>query len=362
MPTYKSTVADFALTSYWKCTKKNGKLTSPYPSTATATKIFAYSLPSGSVIKTAKIWAVLGSTSTGTSFIKVNGSSTKEKNGNFTLFPITLPSTSENFPVKFEFKANGSKVDEAQHSGTMTFKNVYLEIYYEGGAAVQMENTNKKKEEAFSVPPQSVCIYDQTDDNIYMFDGVTKIQHSLTMDIQEEPDSKKKNKYVNNARNNPDKLTIDVVMSDVYTNTGAIITQANDYNSQQTQAGNAASKMLGASFSTQSSWTRSEAAANTIHWLKEQRRLLSVITPQFVHVDMIIASVTISQDDNTPFGWEGQIAFQHAFEEEKKQTNSKKDSGDVTVSTAAMVAGFMGTASADSQIFAAAQKAFLRNP
>lgn len=334
--------------SEWTCQRDaSGALVMPegQPTAATADLTFTYAVPSGVSFKRAGMYATASTVYTGISQLTMNGITPVKKSGTLYYWDISPDTISKGgtYSARIQFRANGDKTDTAAHRSNVQLMDIYIEIECEMELAKPTAATTNYPPAVdpamvFSVPPQSVCIYDQTDESVYLFDGVTKIQHSLTMDIQEEPDDKKKSKYLNNARNNPDKLTIDVVMSDVYTGEGAIVTKASDLSSQQTKAGDAASKVLGSPVSAKSSWTRSEAAANTLHWLKEQRRYVSVITPQYVHVDMIISSVTINQDDNFPCGWEGQIVFQHAFEKEvKKPTNSGKDG--VTTPAAAMIAG-----------------------
>ena len=327
MPTLKIPTGNFTLTSSWtNTTDSSGKIKVARPSMSSHMVNFTYSLPSGATIKSAKVWATLGSPKTGCATCVVNGVPFMEKNGSERSARVNLRGNSGTFRVTFLFRANGNKTNAGQRqSGALSFTNVYLLIEYEGVPTPAPKPVAKRAQtDAFQVPPQNVAIYDQSDGAIYMFDGVTKIQHALSMDIQEEPDSKKKDKYVNNARNEPDKLTIDVVMSDVYTAGGAIISRAGSYSGTEQKASNATKSALTAR-DTSGGWTRSESAFHTLHKLKEERRKLSVITPQYVHTDMILSTVTVNQDDQNPFGWEGQLVFQHAFEQKaKKQDNSKK--------------------------------------
>jgi len=236
------------------------------------------------------------------------------------------------FTVTFKYKATGGLYkDENMHTGTCEFKNVYLLIEYEveGGKETPAPTETPR---VFKVPPQSVCIYDQTSKKVYSFDGVMKIQHNLTLDIQEEPDNKKK-EYVNNAKNQPDKLTLDIVMSDVYTGGGTTVKKATKLTSAQNTAVNKTKKSIQRESSGK---TRSETAFYVLHWLKEQRRKLSVITPQYVYTDMILASVTVNQDDSNTFGWDGQLVFQKAFKAKaavEKKKKSSKDTGEDTPPT-----------------------------
>lgn len=332
----KITIPNFNLYSKWRykaITQREGwkekvitgwQLASK-PTLDTKTVKVKYSLPSGVKLKTARIWAKVSSGNS-ISVCTVNGNSFTLKDGSRKGANVKLTSTSGTLSVVFKYRASGGLYkDENVHTGVCRFENIYLEITYDSGTEKKTE-TPKKKEKGFAVPPQSVCIYDQSDGSIYLFDGVTKIQHSSSLDLQEEPDSKKKSEYVNNAKNQPDKVSLDVMMSDVYTGGGAIVNKAGGMSSDQNKAYKKTSGSL-----IQSGRTRSESAYYTLHWLKEQRRKLTVVTPQYVHIDMILSSMTVNQDDSCPYGWQGQIEFQHAFKAKavkKKKTKQGEEESD----------------------------------
>jgi len=281
------------------------------PTTGKTTVSFKYSLPSGKKIKKAVIWAKISS-DTGISICNVNSNSFNQKKGSSKGATVKLSTTSGTLKATFKYKSAGRIYQNGnEQTSRCSFSNVYLLIEYAEDSK-SSSGSKPKKEEGFAVPPQSVCIYDQSDKSTYMFDGVTKVQHVLALDIQEEPDKKKKD-YVNNAKNEPDKLTIDVLMSDVYSGKGSIITKAQ--------------KLKNVQKDVKKSWTRSATAFNTLHWLKEERRKLTVITPQFVYTDMILSNVTVNHDDACPFGWEGQLTFQHAYKAKKATKKATKDNG-----------------------------------
>ena len=48
----------------------------------------------------------------------------------------------------------------------------------------------------------------------YSFDGVTSISHALSLKVNTDSDSSEGSDYVNNARNEPDVLTLSVAASD----------------------------------------------------------------------------------------------------------------------------------------------------
>lgn len=327
----KISIPNFNLYSKWKykpVTHMEGAvkkidtwvLESP-PTTDAKTVKIKYSVPSGAKIKTVRIWAKISSGNT-ISVCNVNGNSFSVKGNYRKGANVKLTSTSGTLTAVFKYRSSGTLYkDENIHTGVCRFESVYLEITYDSFSEKKKGGTKKKK--GLAVPPQSVCIYDQSDGSVYLFDGVTKIQHSASLDLQEEPDNKKKSEYVNNAKNQPDKVSLDVVMSDVYTGGGAIVRKAGSLSSAQSKAFKKTSSSL-----IQSGRTRSESAYYTLHWLKEQRRKLSVITPQFVHVDMILSSITVNQDDSCPYGWQGQIEFQHAFKAKSVKKKKTKQGGD----------------------------------
>lgn len=332
MATARIPTADFSLSSSWQCDHHypGGKpyyafKSSNMPTYASQEVSFDYSLPSGSAIKTAQIWATIGSALTGCSILNVNGNAFKHTSGSERGADVSISGTSGTLSATFAFKANGNKVDTARHSSTVTFKNVYLWIEYEGGSdSTTVPAPTPPKLTGLAVPPQSVAIYDPSDGKVYMFDGVVKIQHALSMKIEEEPE-KHKEEYTNNARNEPDKLTLDVVMSDVYDGEGAIVSARGFTDAERSALSATKSSLMSIDA------PRSENAFYVLHDLKEARKKLCVITPQFVHTDMILASVTVNQDEEHPYGWEGQIVFQHTYKAQTPKPNNSKPSNNKPV-------------------------------
>ncbi len=321
------------------------------PTTSKRDVTVQYSLPSGVKIKSAILWATISSPYTGCSILNVNGTGFLQKRGGESGAPVTLYSTSGGYRAVFTFRANGDPHDVNGRSVGINFSNVYLEIMYDGvttasptsPAAVPKPQTpsiptpKPDPDSVFEVPPQSVCIYDETTGGVYLFDGVVKIQHTMSVKLEEEPD-KKKEEYVNNARNEPDKVTLDVVMSDVYSS-GGTKARESSLNAAQSRAFNAAQKAL-----IDSRSSRSTLVYQVFHWLKEQRRRLTLITPQYIYVNMIITGMTVTQDDSCPFGWQGQITLQSAYQSSAQQQN-KTGTGkptEVQPPSEAMVAGFSG--------------------
>ena len=117
-----------------------------------------------------------------------------------------------------------------------------------------------------------------------MFDGVIKVNHTMTLKIEEEPDEKKASQYVNNAKNESNKVTFDIIMSDVYTDRNDLTKRAEN---------------------------RSESALTVLNALKRDRVLLDVITNLMTYKNMLLAGITLTQDDGTThYGFYGQLVFQ----------------------------------------------------
>lgn len=349
MATAKFTTSDVQISSSWRCKKTfkyHGTQNYGYyvysfaagPSANTQTRAFQWSIPSGAKIKKAQIWATISVGWTGASILTANGNPFNQSSGSERGANVNLSGTSGTLSVTFTFKANGNKADTNTHYSTTTFRNVYLWIEYEDGGTPSTPAPPKLK--GLAVPPQSVAIYDPSNGKVYMFDGVTKIQHALSMKIEEEPE-KHKEEYTNNARNEPDKLTLDVVMSDVYDGEGAIISARGFTDAERTAYDKTKDSLI------HPDAPRSENAFYVLHDLKEARKKLCVITPQFVHTDMLLASVTVNQDEEHTHGWEGQIVFQHTYKAAAPKNNNstpkKKTTSTPPSPATGIVSGFFGT-------------------
>ncbi len=111
----------------------------------------------------------------------------------------------------------------------------------------------------------------------YTFDGVVSIAHSLVLKVSKDSESSSSTDYVNNARNEPDVVTLSVVASDA----NASI----DHWSSQ--------------------FMRSLAA------IKEGRILCQVITSIRAYDDMLLSDISVLQDETCPYGWTGVLTFTH---------------------------------------------------
>ena len=132
----------------------------------------------------------------------------------------------------------------------------------------------------------------------YSFDGVTSISHSLTLKWKTDSDSSKEGDVINNARNEPDVVTLSVVASD---NHVAVAGWA-----QQT--------------------FRSLAS------IKEYRYLCTVVTPMRTYEDMLLTGILATQDESCPEGWTGTLTFTHL---NSKKAKSKKANNQSSTPTTA---------------------------
>ncbi len=146
---------------------------------------------------------------------------------------------------------------------------------------------------------QPAYIYDTDKGKTYVFDGVVKIQHALSLKMEEDTSSKKGKDIVNNAQNEPDEVTMEVVMSNVYS-TQSDITQSND--------------------------DRAKGALATLMELKKARRKVQVITYYATYNNMLLQGIAISQDESNHFGWTGELTF-------KEVTSSSSGSATSTAGT-----------------------------
>lgn len=141
---------------------------------------------------------------------------------------------------------------------------------------------------AFEIPPQPGYIYDAERRRTLVFDGISKIQHNLSLKIEDDPSSiKKGTTYVNNAQNEPDEVSFDIVMSNVYTTVNDLVGTADD---------------------------RGRAAYAQLLALKKERRKVQVVTYLCTYHNMLLKSIAITQDDTCPNGWIGTLTFREAVE------------------------------------------------
>ncbi len=109
----------------------------------------------------------------------------------------------------------------------------------------------------------------------YTFDGVTSIAHTMTLKVETDSDSSLGSDYINNARNEPDVVTLSVVTSDV--NAGV------------------------------ENW--SAQLLRALAAVKENRLLCQVVTSLRTYDAMLLTEFSALQDETCPGGWMGTLTF-----------------------------------------------------
>lgn len=151
---------------------------------------------------------------------------------------------------------------------------------------------------ALNISPQPLYIFDSGANKKLLFDGVMKMEHTLSLKIEDDPSNIKKENgasYVNNAKNDPNEITIEVMMSDVYT-------ARNDLSGTTSK--------------------RTKNAFEVLQELKTSRRKVEVVTSIMTYKDMLLKTVQVLQDENTPFGWTGSLTFREAPEANASAKNT----------------------------------------
>ncbi len=123
----------------------------------------------------------------------------------------------------------------------------------------------------------------------FTFDGVVSVTHSLTLKTATDSESSEDSDYVNNARNEPDTVTLAVVASD---------------------AAVAVKK-----------WSAS--CMRSLASIKENRTLCKVVTTLRTYDNMLLTELNIVQDETCPCGWTGTLTFTHS--EKPKKSNKEND-------------------------------------
>ena len=111
----------------------------------------------------------------------------------------------------------------------------------------------------------------------YSFDGVTSISYSLSLKLNTDSDASGAADVINNARNEPDVVTLSVVASD----------------NQVPVSG----------------WARQ--TMRSLAGIKEGRYLCTVVTSMRTYEDMLLTGIMVLQDENCPEGWTGTLTFTH---------------------------------------------------
>ena len=109
---------------------------------------------------------------------------------------------------------------------------------------------------------------------VYTFSGVISVQHEFSLKIQTDAESASGTDYVNGARNQPDKVILSVVETDVGHMKGW------------------ADRMLQAMES-----------------VKRARTLCKVVTPARTYSAMLLSEFTATVDETSQSGWKGTLTF-----------------------------------------------------
>ena len=113
--------------------------------------------------------------------------------------------------------------------------------------------------------------YNQT----YHFTGVMSVTHSLSLKVFEKADATELGSFVNGAKNQPDKVTLSVLETDA-----------------AHSASGWATRML-----------------DVLESVKRNRLLCRVVTPHHTYDDMLLTGISVTQDEEHPDGWAGDLTF-----------------------------------------------------
>lgn len=154
-------------------------------------------------------------------------------------------------------------------------------------------------------------IYDEETGKVLYFDAIVKVQHTVALKIEDDPDKiqdgsdeygNQQKKYINNAINEADEVSFDVVMSNVHTDTGDLPGSTGD---------------------------RCVNAYTVLREIKTSRRKVKVITTYATYSNMLIKAIQLLQDETNTYGWSASITFHEAIAKTEKpwtaQTKSAAD-------------------------------------
>ena len=119
-----------------------------------------------------------------------------------------------------------------------------------------------------------VVIYVPSYGYTYTFSGVLSLRHEFSLKINTDNESASGTDYLNGARNQPDRLVLSVMESDIGHPAGW------------------ADRMLQA-----------------LESVKRARVLCQVTTPAFAYTDMLLTEFTATADETSQSGWQGNLTF-----------------------------------------------------
>ena len=108
----------------------------------------------------------------------------------------------------------------------------------------------------------------------YTFSGVTSVQHSFSLKLQTKQEAEAGYDYINGARNQPDKVVLSVVESDVGRPAG---------------------------------W--SDRMIQAMESVKRARTLCQVVTSAKTYTNMLLSDFTATVDEESQSGWHGTLTF-----------------------------------------------------
>ena len=141
----------------------------------------------------------------------------------------------------------------------------------------------------------------------YSFDGITSLSHSLSLKISTDSESAQGD-TVNNARNEPDVVTLSVVASDTHVAVDG--------------------------------WARQ--TMESLCQIKEYRLLCRVVTSLRSYDNMLLSAISVLQDENSQSGWTGTLTFTHA---EPQSAAKSADNSSTPVSSGSAAAKNLGSQS-----------------
>ena len=108
----------------------------------------------------------------------------------------------------------------------------------------------------------------------YTFTGVLSIKHEYSLKLQTDSDSAAGEDYINGARNQPDKVILSVMETDIGHPAGR------------------ANRMLQA-----------------LESVKRNRILCTVVTSALTYTGMLLSGLSVTEDEKNQYGWQGTLTF-----------------------------------------------------
>ena len=120
----------------------------------------------------------------------------------------------------------------------------------------------------------SVQVYLPSYGYTYSFTGVLSVKHEYSLKLQTDSSSASGDDYINGARNQPDKVILSVMETDIGHQAGW------------------ANRMLQAMES-----------------IKRNRYLCTLVTSALTYTGMLLSGLSVTEDEKNQFGWQGTLTF-----------------------------------------------------